>query len=372
MANISREMKDLVKQLESPDRPPAEVVLPRIRAGLSAGGRARKPAAQALQAIAADLVGPEIEDELLELLEDDKEAYQRIGLEIVARLRRPPRGLVETVADASYLPEARRALLRFDRERVKRELRSLLNSRNANERLTGLQIVQQYGPSAAEFSQQIAEGLASDRNARSAIAAINALTRLLPEDELALALEPTLDHFDANVRKLAQSHLKKIGAPVRDSAWNGHPFAPSLRQRLQVMGFVPKGSDMLVPEDRPANIDRPFEYAEEGQKLEPFQLSPATWAFLNMLEFPPYTLYQVWGSYEDSQTFHFSSEDPIYLVDGHYMHVIGDGSIGYFACIDLKDPSNDPAVYHIERWYNEGWKVTWSLSSYLRDLGLRG
>jgi len=376
MAGIDKEMKDLAKRLDAPDRPPASAVLPRIKAGLAAGGRARKPAAQALAAVAGDLVGPEIEDIVDELLTDDKEAYQKLGLEIVARLRKPPASLTESVADCSYLPEARRALLRFDRERVKKELKSLLGSKAPNERLTGLQIVSQYGPSAAEFTPQIAESLKTDQNPKSAIAAINALARLMPEEALTVALEPTLDHVDAGVRAASKRHLARIGAPIRDSAWKGHPFSSSLHHRLQSMGFKPKGS-MVPPSERLVDMSRSLEWAPGGFALEPFELSPTIWAFLNMVEYPPHTLYTVWGSYDDAQTFHFSEEAPIYVVPkrggkGHHlMQVIGDGSIGYFACIDLTDTGNDPSVYYVERWHAEGWRASYSLSSYLRSLGLR-
>jgi len=376
MAGIDKEMKDLAKRLQAPDRPPAAAVLPRIKAGLAAGGRARKPAAQALAAVAGDLVGPEVEDIVEELLIDDKDTYQKLGLDIVSKLRRPPPSLTESVADCSYLPEARRALLRFDRDRVKKELKSLIGSKAPAERLTGLQIVTQYGPSASEFVPQIAEVLKTDLNAKSAVAAINALARLMPQEALVSALEPTLDHVDAGVRSASKRHLTRIGAPVRDSAWKGHPFSQGLHHRLQSMGFKPKGS-MKPPKERPFDMERKIEWAEDGFTVAPFELSPTIWAFRNMLTYPPHTLYTVWGSYDDAQTFHFSSEPSVYVVPkrggkGHHlMHVIGDGSIGYFACLDLTDPGNDPSVYYVERWHAEGWRASYSLSSYLRGVGLR-
>jgi hypothetical protein len=375
MADLAREMKDLLKVLEGRDPPPADQVLERIKTGLAAGGRARNPAAKALVAVAEELDGPEVMDEVQDLLTDDKDTYQKLGLQVVSRLRRPPPSLVEPVADASYLPDARRALLRFDKDRVKRELKSLIGSQNQDERTCGLEIARRYGPEASEFAPQIASVLANDTRVQSAIAAVNALARMLPEDQLAKALEPAQDHNDAAVRQLAQRFLAAAGAPVRESIWAGHPFSDSLLARLQSMGFKPKGDSMKVPDDRPAPIERTLQNALEGETLAPFQLSPAVWAWLNMLEFPDYRLYTVWDSHEGTDTFHFSDEDPIFGLTirdtRHLMNVIGDGSIGYFAAIDLRDTSNDPAVYYLERWYPEGWKVSWTLSSYLRNLGTR-
>lgn len=329
--------------------------------------------------LARSLECADCEEILLGYLQSEKEAWQKLGIELVRRMRRPTLPLLEPVADVSRLPGAKEALLRFPRERVKNELQSLIRSRNEEERIVGLELARNFGDSAKEYAQLIAEVFAQDLNEGSSLAAVHTLAALLPQKQLATALTPALDHWNQAVQKEAKRYLQEADVPIRESIWENHPFSQGLRVQLQRLGFVPKGFE--IPEKRPLPA-RPFEWqntVKEEEQLKKAiasqQLSKAVWALLNALKYPPYHLYTVWGSYEDSQTFHFSSEDPIYVVQigkvRHLMHVIGDGSIGYFATIDLLDDSDDPPVYYIERWGGEGWRVSWALSAYLRSLGNR-
>lgn len=52
------------------------------------------------------------------------------------------------------------------------------------------------------------------------------------------------------------------------------------------------------------------------------------------------------------------------------MYVIGDGSIGYYAVLDLSDMSDDFLFYYIEWWSGWGsedsWRVFYSFLCYLR------
>jgi len=330
---------------------------------------------ECLKVIAPHIDAVEVEDLLRSFLLHDKEPQQRLGLELIARIRKPPLSLAEEVADLSSLPGARTALLRFPEARVKRELRSLIKSQSPPERTVGFEVVKHYGSSAREFAPLIAEVLANDTHAESARTAVHTLARLLPDDELAAALEPALDHWDADVQKVARRYLAQAEVAPRASVWDNHPFSPGLLRQLQRLGFKPT-APFAIPPSRPLP-DRPFEWNDPGD-LVAHTLSPAVWALLHALTSPPYTLYTVWGSYENRDTFYFSKENPIYVLPlrerTHLMHVIGDGSIGYFATIDLLDTSNDPAVYYIERWGgwgDGGWQASWNLSGYLRNLGTR-
>lgn len=347
------------------------VILPSLLVGKPS---VRTAAAHALVEIAGELDGTEVAEALHGLLTSDKEPLQRLALETVARLRRPPGSLAEPVADLSRFPGARRALLRFDKTWVKRELRSLLKSQSVDERLCGLAIVQQYGASAAEFAELVASVLARDTQVQTAVAAIHALGRILPESELAQALEPSLDHWSEEVRAAARSYLSALDVEPRSSVWHGHPFSDALIRELQRLGCKPHGS-MQVPQERlvEGRLVR-LNHEETRELIEPIPVSPAIWALTRLVSYPR-TMFHHWNSFEQLGTFHFSWEDEIYAVpmDGEerLMHVFGDGSIGYFAAIDLRDTSNDPALYYLERWYPEGWRVARQLSAYLRQLGHR-
>ncbi len=336
-----------------------------------------RAAADLLLAIAPHVQTADFEAELLALLTHDKETWQKLGLAITAQIQRPTLDLVEPVADLSYLPDARHALRRFPFERVKRELRSLINSSSPPERLVGLELARYYGAAAQEFAELIAQKLPYDLT-DSARAAVHALGRLLPDEELANALQPALDHPSEEVRSAARSYLEDLDVPIRESAWEDHPFSPSLRIVLQRLGFKPKLAFKDIPRDVPLP-DRPFLWGERTPDDDKARLSRTMWALLYGLTPPPYTLYTVWDSYESSHTFYFSSEEPIYVVkygpNRHLAHVFGDGSIGNFATLNLLDTSNDPALYYTERWgptWSDGhWRASYSLSSYLRQLGKR-
>lgn len=330
---------------------------------------------ECLAVVAHHIEAADVMDMLEFFLLHDKEPQQKLALELIQRIRKPPTSLAESVADLSSLPGARMALLRFPEERVKRELRSLIKSQSPQERVVGYEVVKHYGSTAREFAPLIAEVLARDTHAGSARAAVHTLARLLPDEELPTALEPALDHWDADIQKIARRYLAQAEVAPRASVWDDHPFSPALLRQLQRLGFKPSGP-FDIPADRPLP-DRAFEWNTPGE-LAQRQLSPTMWALLHRLTFPSYVLYTVWGSNENTDTFHFSSEPPIYVItlrgQTHLMHVIGDGSIGYFAAVDLLDTSIDPALYYIERWGgwgDGGWQVSWTLSSYLRNLGTR-
>jgi hypothetical protein len=314
------------------------------------------------------------EDLLKDLLQNDKEPLQRLGLDLVRRMRRPTLPLLEPVADLSRMPGAKEALLRFPHDALKKELRSLIKSKNEEEAVVGLEIARYLGPSAEEFAPLISEVFSTDMRAKSAMAAVHTLSALSHEEQYDKIFSPALDHWNEDVRKEVKRKLEKAEIPVRESIWEGHPFSESLRIQLQRLGFAPRGK-FDIPKERPWP-DLPFSWGDAPKEKK--NLSPALWAFLHAMKTPGYHLYIVWGSYEGSQTFHFSSESNIYVVNHRgttrYMHVIGDGSIGCFATIDLNDESNDPSVYYIERWdgaKDGSWYVSHSLSSYFKQLGNR-
>ena len=351
-------------------------------------GKARKAAAEVLAEVADQAEGPEIEAAALWLLESiDKEALVKLGLEIVSKARHPPESWLEPSADMSYLPESKPALMRFPFVKVKRELRSLLKSRSAQERKIGLGLVQHYGLVASEYAPLVREGLAADTHAETARLAVHTLARLLSDEELPEALEPALDHWDDAVQRAARRYLAQVDAPIRDNAWDGHPFSTSLRIQLQRFGFKPLNFDIPAERPLPPDEERPFKYGDRLPEDNGAQIGAVAWALVpdnKALEWPPYVLYTVWGSYEDAATFHFGAGDgegdraifPVTIRGRrHLMHVIGDGSIGYYATIDLLDASDDPAVYYIERWgaswSDSAWRQSHTLSSYLRQLGTR-
>jgi hypothetical protein len=327
--------------------------------------------------LAQSLECSDCEDVLKELLQNDKNSLQTLGLELMRRMRRPTLPLLEPVADISRLPGAKEVLLRFPHEALKKELHSLIKSKNEEESVVGLELARYLGASAAEYTPLIAEVFAQDLRPKSSKAAVHTLAALVPKEDHPKVLSNALDHWNEDVRKDVARYLEKIDYPVRASIWEGHPFSEDLRIQLQRLGFSPKEKF-----ESPANRPWPSLSLEWGDEVKEDpktkQVSPAIWAFLHSLNKPEYHLYIVWGSSEDSQTFHFSSESSIYVVDHketqRFMYVIGDGSIGCFATIDLNDASNDPSVYYMERWAghkNGTWRVAFSLSSYLKQLGSR-
>ncbi len=350
---------------------------PLVRDALDNHKRSHRIALDVLLQIAPEVECADFEAEVQACLDHEREPWQRLGLQLVSRLHRPTEALIESVADLSSLDGARQALLRFPADKVKREIRSLLKSSSPPERVVGLELVQNLGSSAREFAPLIADILTIDNHAQSARIAVHTLARLLPDHELANALEPALDHWDPDVQRAARRYLAQVEVEARDSVWDAHPFSHALRLQLQRLGFKPK-APFDTPKARPLSPERPFQWAERAEE-DNINLSPAIWALLHDLQYPPYELYTVWGSYENAQTFHFHDEDPVHVVSinnqRRLMHVIGDGSIGYFATIDLKDTSNDPAVFYTERWgpgWNDSnWMVTNTLSGYLRQLGSR-
>ena len=346
--------------------------------------RQRRAAIRALIELASEIDSEEIEDVTLSLLEDSNENTQQLALEVVARMKSPPDDLIDYVADLSSQPGAIRALLRFRPELVKGELRSLIKSRNKEERFTGLEIARGYGQSAAEFATLIAEGLASDETPTTSNAAITALVTVLPYYQLQSTLEPALDHWNKDVQSVAQKALKAANITARKSAWNGHPFPESLFKQLHRLGFKPTDS-LTPPTNRPVNLQgRAVQFRAKCKKtaLTTFQLSPVIWTLLNRLSTPG-GLFTVWGSgysdYQNTDTFYFSEESELFVYGNgnsqQVFEVIGDGSIGYFAAIDLRSTSNDPAVYYLSRWAgwdnDAHWQQSRSLSDYLRTLGDR-
>ncbi|MEO1267768.1 MAG: hypothetical protein AAFX99_06695 [Myxococcota bacterium] len=352
------------------------------------GGKKRKAAAQVLAAVADRAEGPEIEEATLLLLESiDKTPLVKLGLEIVSKARHPPASWLEPSADMSGLLESKQALMRYPFAKVRRELKSLITSQAPDERIVGLGLVRHYGLIASEFAPLVREGLAQNTHAESARLAVHTLARLLSDEALPEALEPALDHWDEDVQKAAKRYLSQVDAPVRSSQWEGHPFSTSLRIQLQRFGFKPL--QFNIPTDRPlpSLSERPFLYSERLPEDDHVQIGAAAWALVPanaVLAWPPYQLYTVWGSHEDQDTFHFGpgdseAETAIFPANiggqRRLMHVIGDGSIGYYATIDLLDTSDDPAVYYIERWgigwSDSAWRQSYTLSSYLRQIGLR-
>ena len=355
-----------------------------IRSVLSSGTKkARRAAYEAMVAFAPRMRAQEWSEDILEVLEAETEAVQKLGLEMVIGLERPPRSLLESVADLSSLAGASRALRKFEYEPLRRELPSLLKSGLASERLVGLEIVKLHGARAEEHAPTIAQMLTQPYERETNLSAITWLEGMLGGEELASALQPALDHWDEQVQQRARAILDQANVPVRASKWEGHPFSPALLRQLIRLGFEPKeGGFAMMPEHRPLP-ELPMEegQSERPEQWEGVQLSAPIWTLLHGLIGPPYTLYTVWGSYENADTFYFSSEPSLYaraLSKGGElapMYVIGDGSIGYFAALDLRDKSDDPALYYMERWGGWGneasWRVAHSLSSYLRQLGER-
>jgi hypothetical protein len=327
--------------------------------------------------LAQSLECSDCEDLLKEFLQNDKDSLQTLGLELMRRMRRPTLPLLEPVADISRLPGAKEVLLRFPHAALKKELHSLIKSKNEEESVVGLELARYLGASAEEYTPLIAEVFAQDLRPKSSRAAVHTLAALAPKEDHPKLLSNALDHWNEEVRKDVRRYLEKVDFPVRASIWEGHPFSEDLRIQLQRLGFSPKAK-FEITEDRPWPA-LSFDWGgEDKEKPKAMPLSAAIWAFLRSLNQPDYHLYIVWGSSEDSQTFYFSNEPSIYVVDHkgtqRFMYVIGDGSIGCFATLDLNDSSNDPAVYYIERWagHKDGtWRVSFSLSSYLKQLGSR-
>lgn len=352
---------------------------------LTAKGKALHQAAEALAEVAGQVDGARIEAAVLRLLEDLRRSTSiELGLKIVSRARNPPMSWVEPCADASAHPGAADALKRFPWALVRRELRSLLTSGSADEQITGLRLLLHFGEEAAEFVPEVRAALVRPSAPRSTRLALDALIALMPADELPAALEPALDHYDPAVRDAARAYLSRLGAPVRASAWEGHPFSQALLAQLQRLGFQPK--QFPVPTQRglpPLPYQKDFAPPRPEDQTAP--IGAAVWALYEghgAMIWPPYTLYTVWGSYENAYTFYFGGDSthehlfPVEL-DGkrRLMFVLGDGSIGYYACLDLMDPSPDPALYYMERWGvhypGDLRRVAYSLSQYLSRLGVR-
>lgn len=352
---------------------------------LAKKGKAQSQAAEVLAELAPAVDGARIEAAVLRLLEDlRRESSVELGLKIAARARNPPRSWVEPCADASAFPGAADALRRFPYDAVQRELRSMLNSQSGEEQCTGLALLLHHGQEAAEFVPQVQAALARPSSPRSTRLALQALVALMPAEQLPAALEPALDHYDPQVREAAAAHLSRLGAPVRDSAWEGHPFSPELLRQLQRLGFRPR--QFPVPAQRGLP---PLPYHEDfGGPLPEDQsatVGAAVWALTQgnrAMDWPAYALYTVWGSYENAHTFYFGGDgchEHIFPVEHagrrRLMFVLGDGSIGYYAVLDLLDPSPDPPLYYMERWGvrypSDLHRAAYNLSRYLSRLGLR-
>lgn len=352
---------------------------------LTKKGKALLVAAESLAEVAGQVDGAQIEAAVLHLLGDlGRPAAIEQGLRIVARSRKPPLSWVEPCADASAFPGAADALRRFPYASVQRELRSLLSSTSADEQCTGLALLLHHGVEAAEFIPLVRTALVRPSAPKSTRLALDALIALMPAEELPAALEPALDHYDPVVREAARAHLAKLGAPVRASAWEGHPFSQELLRQLQRLGFQPK--QFPVPTQRGLP---PLPYQTDFGEPRPEDLTAtigeAVWALYEgngAMIWPPYALYTVWGSHENAYTFYFggdSTHEHIFPVDldgrRRLMFVLGDGSIGYYAALNLLDRSPDPTLYYMERWGVHApydlRPVAHRLSQYLSRLGLR-
>lgn len=354
-----------------------------IRSVLSTGNnKAKRAAYEAMVAFAPKMIASEWEDEILEVLEHDKEAVQQLGVDLVIGLPHPPESLLESVADLSSFDRASAALRKFKYEALRAELPSLLKSGMASERLVGLGIVRHHGARAEEFAPRIAKLLEGSLDEETTLSALHVLAKVLPEDEMAGAFSPALDHWSVKVQEAAREYLDDANIPVRASKWEGHPFSQPLLRQLMRLGFEPKeGAFGAIPEHRPLPDMEVEEGSERPSAWDGVNMSRAMWALLNALEQPPYQLYTVWGSNENTDTFYFEGQSNLFArphrgAEGLApMYAIGDGSIGYYATLDLRDESDDPSLYYIERWGgwggDEGWRVSYSLSRYLRQLGTR-
>lgn len=352
---------------------------------LTKKGKALAAASEALADVARHVDGARIEAAVLQLLSDLRRAIAiEHGLKIVARSRKPAPSWVEPCADASAFPGAADALKRFPYASIQRELRSMLSSRSTEEQCTGLELLLHHGKEAAEFVPQVQAALVRPSAPRSTRLALEALIALMPADELPAALEPALDHYDPMVRAAARAHLSQLGAPVRDSAWEGHPFSQELLAQLQRLGFRPKQFPVPAQRGLPA-LPYHEDFGERRPEDETATIGAAVWALYEgngAMVWPSYALYTVWGSYENSYTFYFGGDGghehifPVEL-DGkrRLMFVLGDGSIGYYAALDLLDGSPDPTLFYMERW--GAWHagdlrpVAHNLSRYLARLGVR-
>ena len=363
----------------------AEVARQAVAQVLKGKGKARIQAAEALAEIAGKVDGATLEAAVLSLLDDRaRPAAVEQGLRIVARSRQPLQRWVEPCADASAHPGAADALKRYPYTSVQRELRSSVTSTSADEQCTGLALLLHHGAEAAEFVPQVQAALVRPSAPRSTRLALEALIALLPPADLPAALEPALDHYDPVVRDAARAYLTQLGAPARASAWEGHPFSQDLLRQLQRLGFQPK--QFPVPAQRGLP---PLPYQKDFGEPKPEDqtaiLGEAVWALCKdngAMTWPPYALYTVWGSHENSYTFYFGGDGghrhifPVELEGKRrLMFVLGDGSIGYYAALDLMDRSPDPALYYMHRWgahYSYDLdRVSYRLSNYLSRLGVR-
>lgn len=346
--------------------------LPMVLAALSGSDalHVRRVAVHALVEIAGVLDGEEVEAPLTELLTCEEASLQQLALEVVARLRRPPASLAELVADLSRFPGARRALLRFDRDVVKRELSSLIKSQYLEERLCGLAIVQEYGASAAELAELVASELARDTQAETAVASVHVLHRIVPASALAAALEPALDHWSDAVRTAARSYLSALDIEPRASVWDGHPFADALIRELQRIGCRPRGS-MRAPTERLIRNRQQRVGLERRRPPPPLAVTPTIWALTQQIDYPS-RYFDDWIGGDREAYLHFESEPEIFPVtaDGceHLLHVFGYCNRDYFAAIDLRDTSDDPSVFYLAHSRPRAHRVSYRFSDYLRRL----
>lgn len=349
---------------------------------LEGSNKAKRAAYEAMVVFAPVMDVSEWEEEILEVLEHDNESVQQLGVDLVIGLAQPPESLLESVADLSSFDRASAALRKFRYEALRAELPSLLKSGMASERLVGLEIVRHHGGRAEEFAPRVAKLLESSLDEETTIAALHVLAKVTSEEEMGAVFAPALDHWSKKVKEVAREYLDEANVPVRASKWEGHPFSTSLLRQLMRLGFEPKeGVFNEIPEDRPLPEMPLEEGSERPESWSKVNMSEAMWALLNALEQPSYELYTVWGSNENMDTFYFEGQSNLFGRSHRKgevaapMYVIGDGSIGYYAALDLSDTSDDPSLYYIERWSGWGsedsWRVSYSLSRYLRQLGTR-
>jgi|GEM_PF-3694966 len=349
---------------------------------LEGSNKAKRAAYEAMVVFAPVMDVTEWEDEILEVLEHDNESVQQLGIDLVIGLSRPPESLLESVADLSSFDRASAALRKFRYEALRAELPSLLKSGLASERLVGLEIVRHHGGRAEEFAPRIAKLLVASLDEETTISALHVLAKVTSEEEMGAVFAPALDHWSGKVKEVAREYLDEANVPVRASKWEGHPFSTSLLRQLMRLGFEPKeGAFQSIPEERPLPNMQVEEGSERPSAWEDINMSEAMWALLNALEQPAYELYTVWGSNENMDTFYFEGQSNMFARSTRSgeepapMYAIGDGSIGYYAALDLRDTSDDPSLYYIERWSGWGssdsWRASYSLSRYLRQLGTR-
>jgi hypothetical protein len=188
-----------------------------------------------------------------------------------------------------------------------------------------------------------------------------------PEEKLAAALDPVLDHWSPEVRQAAGALLQ---APRR-SPWDGAPVSPEVVRHLHRLGARPPAPfDPAAPRPLPGSWYRPGRGSwsgtdPEGQASE----MPAAAAFVDSLRWPRGATFATWDRDFPDRTVDMTGASEGYdRIEGGrrvLLYPIAYCSLQHYYCLDLLSPGDDPPVWNQDHDGATPWQQFPRLSKFL-------